>query len=165
MVRDLDAFKVWLGRRGAEVLATTNPYEVLRVRTSSGVHVVHKNRRGNQTWPLSLSEIVDLYLDGGSPRLSPTARTRRSSRLKQRFSVLVERDGCGCFFCGQPVPAPGAEGHRDMAASVEHLVAIAHGGPNHLSNAYLAHARCNNIAGDISAVEKIRLREKMRGWQ
>ncbi|GGD20019.1 HNH endonuclease [Aureimonas glaciei] len=165
MVRDLEAFKVWLGRRGAEVLATTNAYEVLRVRTSSGVHVVHKNRRGRQTWPSLLSEIVDLYLDGGSPRLSPTARTRRSSRLRQRYSVLITRDGEGCFFCGQPVPKPDEECHRDMAPSVEHLVAITHGGPNHLSNAYLAHSRCNNIAGDISAVEKIRLREKMRGWQ
>jgi 5-methylcytosine-specific restriction endonuclease McrA len=164
MVRDLEAFKVWLGRRGAEVLATTNPYEVLRVRTSSGVHVVHKNRRGNQTWPAPLSEIVDLYLDGGSPRLSPTAKTRRSSRLKQRYPVLVARDGCGCFFCGVDVPAPDQPTPPDFAPSVEHLVNIAHGGPNHISNAYLAHTRCNNIAGDISAVEKIRLREKMRGW-
>jgi len=162
MVRDLDAFKAWLRRCGAEVLATTNPYEVLRIRTFSGVHVVHRNRKGRQTWPTSIAEIVDLFLDGGNPALSPTARTRRSSKLRQSYPVLAARDGCGCFFCGGHVPAPGEPAASGYEATVEHLVPIAHGGPNHLSNKFIAHGRCNNIAGNLSAVEKITLREKMR---
>lgn len=162
MVRDLAAFKRWLVRCGAEVLATTNPYEVLRVRTSTGVHVVHKNRKGRQTWPGGLSDIVDIFLDGGSPRLSPSAMVRRSSRLRQRYPILVARDGDGCFFCAVRVPAPDEECSPGMAPSVEHLVSIAHGGPNHLANTYLAHRDCNNRAGDASAVEKISLREKIR---
>jgi 5-methylcytosine-specific restriction endonuclease McrA len=76
--------------------------------------------------------------------------------------VLVERDGAGCFFCGRRVSAPDEDCPPGYEPSVEHLVAIMHGGPNHISNTYLAHARCNNIAGNVSAVEKIGLRERMR---
>ncbi|WP_062114022.1 HNH endonuclease [Aureimonas sp. AU40] len=162
MVRDLEAFKAWLIRCGAEILAPTSMWEVLRVRTFSGVHVVHRNRKGRQRWPDGLVEIADLFLDGGNPALSPTARTRRSSHLRQRYPVLRARDGAGCFYCGSFVPAPDDAYLPDYEPTVEHLVPIAHGGPNHLSNTFLAHKRCNNIAGNLSAVEKITLREKMR---
>ncbi len=34
--RDLDHFQNWLVDCGAEVLATTSPWEILRVRTNQG---------------------------------------------------------------------------------------------------------------------------------
>lgn len=161
MVRDIEAFKDWLKRCGAEVLAPSNHWEILRVRTYSGTHVVHRNRKGRQSWPAGLAEIVDVFLDGGIPALSPTARSRRTLKLWQRYPVLVERDGHACFYCGRNVPQPGEFCAEGFEPTVEHLVPLAHGGPNHLSNTFLAHQHCNRIAGDLSAVEKIRLREKM----
>jgi 5-methylcytosine-specific restriction endonuclease McrA len=49
-----------------------------------------------------------------------------------------------------------------MSPTIEHLVPVAHGGPNHLSNCFLAHKRCNAAAGTLSAAEKVRLRDAMR---
>jgi hypothetical protein len=41
--------------------------------------------------------------------------------------------------------------------SEEHLVSITHGGPQHISNKFLAHRVCNAKAGHMSAPEKIQL--------
>ena len=62
--------------------------------------------------------------------------------------ALLVRDGNACLFCGKPL---------DGDITVEHLVAIAHGGPNHVSNLFLAHAACNQAAGHMSAPEKVAL--------
>jgi len=70
------------------------------------------------------------------------------------FNALLRRDGNACFYCGEPT------GEDDR--SLEHLVARAHGGPDHLSNLVLAHRRCNAVAGHLSAMEKIRIREQRR---
>lgn len=160
--RDLTDFEVWLTNCGAEVLSPISQWEVLRVRTSTGTHVVHHNKKGDQTWPPALLEIVGVYNRGGSLALAATKRRRKTSNLMQAYPRLVQRDGAGCFYCGEEVPDPLAEYHPDYAPTVEHLVAVAHGGPNHLSNKFLAHHQCNQIAGSLSAPEKIALRDKMR---
>ena len=64
------------------------------------------------------------------------------------MAALISRDGEDCFFCARALG-------QDI--TVEHLVAIAHGGPNHISNLFLAHAACNNEAGHMSAPEKVAL--------
>ena len=51
----------------------------------------------------------------------------------------------------------------DSDISIEHLVNIAHGGTNRLDNKVLAHVRCNFDAGCLSLVDKIHLRDRMRG--
>lgn len=163
MVRDLAKFKEWLRDCGAEILGTTSDWEVLRVRTHHGVLVAHRNKRNRQIWPPVLAELAIQFERGEFPALSAAKRVRRRSKLRQRYQTLVERDGPECFYCGEPVPALDEECEEGYAPSVEHLVPNAHGGPNHISNSFLAHACCNNIAGALSAVEKIRLREQMRG--
>jgi hypothetical protein len=161
-VRDLDHFANWLTDNGAEVLAPTSEWEILRVRTSTGTHVVHANRTGNQTWPKPLLEIVSLYNKGIPTPLAATRRKRHGSKLRQQYGALVLRDGPGCFFCGGPVAPPGTPVPDDFEATIEHLVCVAHGGPEHLSNKFLAHRKCNHIAGNLSAPEKIRLRDRMK---
>jgi 5-methylcytosine-specific restriction endonuclease McrA len=64
--------------------------------------------------------------------------------------TLIERDGEGCFYCFEEVPG---------LMTQEHLVARAHGGPNHISNKFRACRPCNEAAGHLSAPEKIRIRE------
>ena len=60
----------------------------------------------------------------------------------------MARDGDNCFFCRKPLAG-------DL--TVEHLVALAHGGPNHISNLVCAHAACNHEAGHLSVAEKVAL--------
>lgn len=159
---DLTDFEVWLTNCGAEVLAPTSSWEILRVRTATGTHVVHGNKKGDQKWPPALLEIVGAYNKGITLALAATRRKRKSSKLMQDYPRIVQRDGSGCFYCGEYVPDPLAATHPDYAPTTEHLVAVAHGGPNHLSNKFIAHFRCNQIAGSLSAPEKISLREQMR---
>lgn len=161
MVRDLDAFKIWLSGCGAEILGLTSPWEVLRVRTNSGTLVAHRNKRGQQKWPAELLTLALQFQRGEMPALAATRKGRQPSRLRQRFAALAARDGAACFYCRTAVPAPGEACAAGYEPTIEHLVPVAHGGPNHLSNCFLAHRGCNEAAGNLSAVEKIRLREAM----
>lgn len=87
------------------------------------------------------------HIKQGKGRLAPVVvRGRRNDAATVKR--LLDRDGTGCFFCGSDL---------DGDVTVEHLVAIAHGGPNHVSNLFLAHAECNQRAGHLSAPEKIGL--------
>lgn len=71
-----------------------------------------------------------------------------------RKAVLFHRDGDGCFYCGIPMTAE--------TATVEHLVAVAHGGPEHASNLVLSCASCNHMAGALPAHAKMRLAVERR---
>lgn len=151
--KPLDAFRTRLEAAGAEILGPTNPYEVLRFRSAKGVGVVYSGRRG-ETWNAEAIAARD-HLDHGKGSLAPVAvRGRRTD--KATVERLLTRDGDACFFCG-----------ADLAGDIttEHLVAIAHGGPNHISNMYLAHAACNQAAGHLSAPEKVALAIRQRSEQ
>ncbi len=163
-VRDIDHFANWLTDCGAEVLEPTSEWEILRVRTSRGILVVHQNRKGVHSWPQALLEIAKSYESGIKLALAATRRRRKTSKTWQEYGALARRDGTACFFCGTVVAPPEAPVPSEFACTIEHLVCIAHGGPDHLSNKYLAHRKCNEIAGNLSAPEKIRLREQMR-WE
>ncbi|WP_333571342.1 HNH endonuclease [Sphingomonas sp.] len=129
---------------GGEVLAPTNPYEVMRFKTSLGVGVVYEKANGQRTWNTEAAQVREhLAACGGS--LAPV---EVKGRRKGKGSVarLIERDGSACFFCGLALG-------DDI--TVEHLVAVAHGGPNHISNLFLAHGECNRAAGHLSAPEKV----------
>lgn len=143
MSRDLNKFSTALQEHGAEILAPTNPYELLRFRTSLGVGVIYRSKRG-ETWNLQAIAARD-HIEARKGSLAPV---QIHGRRKERATVaaLLERDGDNCFFCHRPLG-------DDI--TVEHLVAIAHGGPNHISNLFLAHLRCNQAAGHMSAAEKV----------
>lgn len=145
MADALATFRKRLKAAGAEILAPTNPYEVLRFRSSKGVGVIYKGKRG-ETWNAEALAARD-HLDAGAGSLAPVAiKGRRKD--KATVEALLTRDGDNCLFCGKAL---------DGDITVEHLVAIAHGGPNHISNLFLAHAACNQAAGHMSAPEKVAL--------
>ncbi len=141
----LSTFRKRLEQAGAEILAPTNPYEVLRFRSSKGVGVIYKGKRG-ETWNAEALAARD-HLAAKAGSLAPVAVKGRR-RDKATVDALLVRDGDGCLFCGKPL---------DGDITVEHLVAISHGGPNHISNLFLAHAACNQAAGHMSAPEKVAL--------
>jgi hypothetical protein len=148
--RSLAAVEARLKERGAEILAPTNPYEVLRFRTSKGVGVIYRGKRG-ETWnaeALAAREVID----SGTGSLAPVAVKGRR-RDKGTVDALLSRDGEACFFCGRAL---------DGDITVEHLVPVAHGGPNHVSNLFLAHAACNQAAGHMAAPEKVALAIRQR---
>lgn len=67
-------------------------------------------------------------------------------RTKHPISVkfLLERDGHGCGICGEPIDMTTRK--PDLrCASVDHVVARAHGGSDDPANLQLAHLRCNQI--------------------
>ncbi|MEC9017664.1 MAG: HNH endonuclease [Pseudomonadota bacterium] len=135
---------------GGEWLGPTNPYELMRFRTVYGVGVVYSGKRG-ETWNAEAVKARD-HIQAGKGSLAPvTVRGRRTG--KATVEALIARDGDGCFFCGLSL-----EGD----ITVEHLVSIAHGGPNHISNLFLSHAECNRKAGHMAAPLKIAMRDEMR---
>jgi 5-methylcytosine-specific restriction endonuclease McrA len=139
------SFSSQLEAAGAELLAPTNCFEVMRFRTLYGVGVIYKGRRG-ETWNQPAVMARD-HIKRREGSLSPV-KVRGRRKDMATVSALLKRDGGECFFCG-------VELGGDI--TVEHLVAIAHGGPNHISNLYLAHGACNREAGHRAAPVKVAL--------
>ncbi|MEX2964579.1 HNH endonuclease [Microbulbifer sp. TYP-18] len=150
--RRINKFTKWLAAQGAEMLPTTNEYEVLRFRCSLGVGVIYRTKQGKHSvsGPL-VTEALNAYSKGRkwAGKGKSTKRTYCSRRKQQ----LLNRDGNECFYCGQPLGSDVTE---------EHLVALNQGGPNRLENLVLAHKPCNLKAGNLPVMEKVRLREAMR---
>ena len=146
----LPAVKDWLRAAGAEVLEPTNEWEVLRFRAGGVTHVVYRNARGFMNMAQATRHIVDCFL-GGQPWSAGVAVERRRYSTDER--ALLKRDGDCCFLCWGKL--------RDDV-TVEHLVAVTHGGPNHIANKALAHKGCNARMGNLSAMEKVRMREANR---
>ncbi len=84
---------------------------------------------------------------------------RKSARWKRaRAAEIARRDGPDCWLCTRPIPkVPKRPGQR---ASIEHLVARAHGGRNELANLALCHDACNRHLGDRPINVKLKIRAK-----
>ncbi|MGI8515379.1 MAG: HNH endonuclease [Acidimicrobiia bacterium] len=67
---------------------------------------------------------------------------RRDRNLASRsLAIIADRDGWVCQICGQPVShtrdrAPGSP-------SLDHVIPLAQGGPDAMSNLRLTHLACN----------------------
>jgi hypothetical protein len=143
--------KAWLTSRGAEVLVTTNPYEFVRYRAAGETHVLYRKGDGSFTVTKAVLTMVSAFL--GNQTWSAGVATKRKARNPIEVRALIARDGDRCFLCGAPLG-------DDI--TVEHLVAITHGGPNHIANKVLAHEACNKEMHHLSVMEKVRLRECRR---
>jgi len=147
----LHKFERWLKSRGAEILINTNQYELIRFRGTKGTSIVY--RKDNLDAAASFfNEAEDAwcnYLVNGPWRaILPTPR-QAGHRNGVEMRTIRARDGNDCFFCCEYV--------TEHSATIEHLVALGQGGPQHISNKFLAHGECNMRAGNISAPEKIKI--------
>jgi hypothetical protein len=151
----VDAFRKFLTARGCEVLEPTNPWEVIRFKANGRTNVVYRNKRGlltpngDDVTPAALS-FTSSGLWTPSPKASRGGRRKRLRIVEQ----IGSRDGWDCFFCGQPL---------GDNITVEEFFSIAHGGVRHVANCALAHKDCNIKAGHLSVVEKVKLRDRLRG--
>jgi hypothetical protein len=152
------AFRAWLTEQGAEILQPTNPWEVLRFKSYGATSVLYRNAPGILHWTGECA-VAWMCWTNKAPWFATDKTMRRSGKKKTAPVVrtLFTRDGPLCFYCQRAM--------TDETATIEHLVPRAHGGPNHTSNYVLAHATCNQDAGLLSAMEKIRLHEAALGPQ
>lgn len=141
----LEIFKSWLADRGAEVYAPIHEYELLRFKTDKGTSVFYFKKNGEITFYGEAESAWNAYCNCTSWRARPPSKRRRAR--DHEINTIRERDGDLCFVCRQYV--------RPEDESIEHLVAVTHGGPNHISNKFLAHKSCNSKIGRLSAPEKI----------
>lgn len=151
---DDKAFRAWLTSQGGQVLEPTNRWELARWRSQTGVQVIYTNKSGLITFNgPDCEEAWRAYLSGQSFPMVPTPKRRRKRSVVER--TIVERDGPGCFYCGCPLT-------EERPGTLEHLVARASGGPEHLSNLYLACEPCNKAVGHQPAPVKIAYRDRLR---
>lgn len=144
----LEPFREWLVSRGAELLPTTNEWEVLRFRCLHGTGVIYQNSRGH--YKFSGPVAIDAYraFATGKPWDGHGKKSRLSKGARRRKQQLLIRDGDECFYCGQPMGTDITE---------EHLLSHNQGGSYRLENLALAHGRCNQQAGNLPIVEKVKL--------
>lgn len=161
------AFRAFLAERGCDLLAPTNKYEALRFKRAGRNNVVYRKANGRFTVvgndiDLAVSAFSAVERRGRRGKITvqeamPVPPIVAARRAKLRGSAvhraLLARDGDGCFYCGKRL--------RDDQ-SREHLLAVALGGTDRLDNLVLAHHACNVKAGELSLVDKIKLRDKMR---
>lgn len=143
-------FEAFLSSHGAQVLKPTNEYELMRFMAGDWVQVIYRKANGQVTFAGTSREAFDAFLSGLPWRAQPRPPKKRKSA--PRLAAIRERDGGACFFCLEPVDVEDE--------SEEHLVPATHNGPNHISNLFLAHRKCNEEAGHLSAPEKIALHVK-----
>ena len=147
-------FGDWLVSNGGVLLATTSPWEVIRVKTNSGVLIAYRDKFGRQTWTGKLLRLRDAFLDGQPIKsISPNLKPRKNQRYQ--IAAISKRDGQSCWFCGKPLP-------NVDDITIEHLVAKAYGGPDHISNLVLACDDCNQAVGTLSVSEKVAIRERLQ---
>lgn len=149
--KTIEKFKAFLITRGAELLIPTNEWELLRFKIAGRVSVLYRDKRGNQTFTNDGENALKAFKSN-----KPWVVEGKIKPIRNKPSVevrtLLERDGDRCFYClGEMTPEQ---------ISKEHLLSRAHGGSNHISNLVLCHIACNNEAGHLSVMEKIKIREQ-----
>ena len=152
--RRIAAFKNFLNRSGAEIFSSPNPYEVMRFRAGQGMATIYRNAVGKLKFVGPVGEPWRAFVMNLPFRGSPKSARAAGDERAEIVATLVDRDGRQCFYCPKAI-ATGSE-------TIEHLVPVTSGGPDHLANLVLAHRRCNELAGVLSVFEKIRLREQLR---
>lgn len=152
--KKLPIFIAFLESRGAEMLATTSQWEVLRFRAGTQLAVLYTNTAGDlKASGTGLKALTAYWL--GKPWSAGVAVPRKGKNNSRHIDVgtLLARDGPNCFLCDEPLGP-------DL--TIEHLLALNVGGPDHISNKALAHLKCNTLLGHKSLMEKIKMREAQR---
>lgn len=141
----------FLEHGGATLLPVTNPWEVVRFKTPRGTHVIYFNKQNNKTYSDPYAKEAYQAWINGKTWIAKEKVSRRS--IRYMVEAIKKRDGDECFFCCVPFTEENPE-------TIEHLLAITSGGSNGIANLALAHEVCNMQAGNLSIMEKIRIREK-----
>lgn len=150
--KDVAKFKKWLIDRGAEILACTNEWELIRFKANGNLGIVYQNRTQYVSKVTGEAQkAIHCYTHKEPYTCSEVGkRVRRHIVIK----TLLERDGTDCFYCGKEM--------EDREETVEHIFSIGQGGRNHINNLALSHYSCNLLAANKCVVDKIKLRDELR---
>lgn len=142
---NVDKFTTYLREAGAEILAPTNEYEVIRFRTINGVSVVYQGKRG-YTFTGEAKEAFQRF----EKKNIWNIQGRPDKKKNETLLALIERDdGTDCFFCGIPT-------YAGENQTIEHFLPVADGGNNNLKNLCIACKSCNLAVGNMPIVDKIK---------
>ena len=150
---EIAKFARWLASCGAEIIAPTSEWEVLRVKIKGETHVGYRTKTGRQTWPEALIGWHRQRSCGHQPQLGNPVKQLRGNR-KARLHEIAKRDGWQCWYCDRSLD--------DDTATVEEICSRQIGGPVHIGNQALACPSCNLSAGNLTVVAKVALRAKKR---
>lgn len=148
-------FKKFIVNCGGQLLHETNEYEVIRVQTDTGVHILYRKQSGALTWPSDLIKAYIAYKSGGKVKWRASKKKKvNRKRGPVVVQTIAKRDGEECWFCGHPL--------EQTEATIEHLLNVSNGGNNHINNLVIAHESCNQQARNMSIADKVLMRERLR---
>ena len=148
----LSSFKDYLRGHGCTIQEASNDYELVRFKSGIGVGVLYYGQKGLSCNVPFVADALNLYFSGEHWQSGKVKAGTRTPSPKRKKELLI-RNGDECFYCGFSLGDDITE---------EHLVSIAQQGSNNLDNIVLAHAKCNQLAGHKSLVEKIHFRDELR---
>lgn len=152
---EIEQFKAFVSAHGGEVLVPTNPYELVRFRGNGVTSIIYAKQNGTRTFTGEANAAWAAWKGQRPYQIGHPTGRKSGKKLGPIDKAIEARDGAACFYCDQPFT-------DEAPRTREHLVALVHQGPNHLSNMFHACLPCNREAGHLSAPEKIRLREAKR---
>ena len=144
----------WLREHGCEIQEPSNEYELVRFCSAIGVGVLYTGQKGLSCNVPFVVDAISLFLSDAQWEAGKIMAKKRTSSPKRKKELLL-RDGDLCFYCGFSLKSNITE---------EHLVSVSQQGYNRLDNIVLAHVKCNSLAGSMSLIEKILLRDELR-WK
>ena len=143
-------FETFLAQSGADILTPTSQWELLRFSTSRGIGVVYTNSKSRISLVGEAEPAFEAYRSQHAYDAGHKVK-RSNYRPNGVLRRLLERDGPACFLCCKETTPDDR--------TVDHMIPLAHGGPNNIHNYALAHRKCNADAGHKPLIEKIRARE------
>ena len=152
--KELKQYCKFLESAGAEMLKPTSQWEVVRFRANGRTGIVYRNKNEALTFFDEAEKAWDAFKNRTPWEAIKQQKTTRKSASSVLKRSLLDRDGSGCFYCGKDMQ-PGTE-------TIEHLLSLKHGGKHHIDNMALTPKECNLLAGSVSVVEKVKLRERIR---
>jgi len=153
-VNQLDPFKEWLVKNGAEIRTSNNPWELLRFKCLAGVGVLYAGKKTYSVNDDLVNDAFTAFQKAGAWN-GFQGRTRRLNKFSQK-KTLAARDGKMCFYCGDFFAL--------KELTQEHILSLCHGGNNRLENKVLACLSCNQEANNLSVMDKVKLRDSKRGY-
>ncbi|MDL2315462.1 HNH endonuclease [Desulfovibrio sp. OttesenSCG-928-A18] len=143
------AFRAWLQENGCQILEPTNPYEVVRFTTPDGIGIVYRKEGGRISKMTGCSQSLFWAWKEGRKfefAMRTPREKRRDKKRDQLIQKIAKRDGWSCMFCGNTLDRE--------TATIEHIVALASRGMEHIANMTLACEDCNKQVGHMSARQK-----------
>jgi hypothetical protein len=150
---EIPEFATWLVVHGAKMRDHLKPTDLLRFAHAGHIGVVRESGAAAAAIP---SPFAQAYVEAFRRNLAmPSGPRRKAGDPKTAMETAYLRDGGDCFFCGRPLAGD---------VTCEHLLARADEGKRQAANVVLAHAACNRLAGRAPIADKIKLRDRMRGY-